>query len=57
MVEKSARLGKLRCPVASLLLLVPSQSKRLLRSPLSGSDHHDCNCLPESQRPLKTSLL
>lgn len=50
MVEKSARLGKLRCPIASLLLLIPSHKRRLPGNPLSCSGYHDCNCLPESQR-------
>lgn len=57
MAEKSARPGKLRCPIESSLLVMSSQNKSLLRSPLSGSDHHDCNCLPGSQRSLKISLL
>ena len=57
MVQKPASLGKLRCPIASLFLLPLSHSKRRPEGPLSWSEHHDCSCLPENQRSLKTFLL
>lgn len=40
MVERSAKLRKLGCPIVSLLFFTPSHNKRLLGNPLSWSDNH-----------------